>query len=589
VSESIKHFIWPYQTHFRFGVEFEAKRVLSRLSDALQPRTFLVAVRTSDDVRLHPACVAPEHHHWLKSETLYDVLADVDGVAAGYRESQVFHSHPVAQERETEYLRRRALRDLVMKATDGAEDRPEDVEVFLSMPMERPDFLVLVGLTLSRTALGGVPQIEKASVKIHEYLSYPIPQSLAHATIEELLRRSAREVMTPEAGIGPVHLGAAEELLRTAAADFSDGLIKRLGERYLLTGGHFDLIGDLSLLPYEGRGATGAIGLWESPEEVVCDVEFADPVPLRESKSLRKLLMLADDGWILVSDGEAVLGLLRPEVAEDRPPALRLEVTERGAWSLHADGTELMTVRDGRPRLPKPPADEASTAFELRRRVPALGEAEAARYASVAVGLARAEHGAVLIIADNAADEAERLNMAGLPVAPVKLDPEIALRFSQIDGATLCDAEGFCRAVGVILDGHATERGDRGRGARFNSSVRYVESHGAGAAAIVVSEDGGLDLLPQLKPAVETAELSRRLTELRAVAASTARPLNRRRENNAIERVVECSHVLTEEQCDQVNRLISEISDRAHAAGQVRVVRQPLEQDASFDPVRDLY
>ena len=51
----------------------------------------------------------------------------------------------------------------------------------------------------------------------------------------------------------------------------------------------------------------------------------------------------------------------------------------------------------------------------------------------------------------------------------------------------------------AILDGLATEKGDSSRGSRYNSAVRYVESSRYACLAIVVSEDGLIDLLPPLK------------------------------------------------------------------------------------------
>ena len=588
MARTIHHFIWPYQSHFRSWFGATAEHVLSRLSPSLGPDAFVVAVRTTTTPTLQPGCVEPEHHHWLPSAAVYDALSGVEEVVATYPESQMNHSHPVAQQRESDRLRRRALRDIVSGI--AAEHCPSDREVFISYPVERPDFLVMVGLTVSRAATAKTPAVEDTTVRVHEHRLPQIPRSLVHSVIEELLDRAAREVILPEAGAGGPKFGTAEGILRTAAATFCDGLIKRPGGELLLTGGHFDLIGDLSLLPYEGQGAAGTVGIFDSSEGLPkCSVSLSEPVPLREAKSLRKLLMLAADGRVLVSDGENVHGLAEPEAVESVSPSVRLRVTERGAWSLHADGRELMVVRDGRPRLPAPPADPDHLSFELRRRVSALNAEVAERLAEVAVSLTKAEHGAVLVVAADAEAEASRLRTGGLPVDSVDLSPENALLFSRIDGATLCDAEGVCHALGVILDGRATDQGDRGRGARFNSTMRYVETHGPGAAAVVVSEDGGLDLLPLLKPAVEAAELERRLEALEAVAASTAEPPDRRREVDAIERLTACSYVLTAEQCDRANLLIGQIDDRFQERNNLRIARWPLKPDPKFDPARDLY
>ena len=50
------------------------------------------------------------------------------------------------------------------------------------------------------------------------------------------------------------------------------------------------------------------------------------------------------------------------------------------------------------------------------------------------------------------------------------LSPELIERISGIDGAVLLDRDCKCHAIGVILDGMASQSGDPSRGARFNSA-----------------------------------------------------------------------------------------------------------------------
>jgi DNA integrity scanning protein DisA with diadenylate cyclase activity len=78
----------------------------------------------------------------------------------------------------------------------------------------------------------------------------------------------------------------------------------------------------------------------------------------------------------------------------------------------------------------------------------------------------------------------------------VVLGEEMIRRVTSIDGAVLLDAEGRCHAVGAILDGRATADGRPARGARYNSALRYVRDAGCPTLAVVVSEDGRVDVLP---------------------------------------------------------------------------------------------
>ena len=52
--------------------------------------------------------------------------------------------------------------------------------------------------------------------------------------------------------------------------------------------------------------------------------------------------------------------------------------------------------------------------------------------------------------------------------------------------------------IGAILDGMVSEEADLSRGARYNSAIRYVNSHER-TCAVVVSEDGYVDCFPEIK------------------------------------------------------------------------------------------
>ena len=72
----------------------------------------------------------------------------------------------------------------------------------------------------------------------------------------------------------------------------------------------------------------------------------------------------------------------------------------------------------------------------------------------------------MLVISSRSDAEARRLSQQSTLIEPSRLtDREVAV-VNSIDGAILLDQAGTCRAIGVILDGPATEKGDPSRGAR---------------------------------------------------------------------------------------------------------------------------
>ena len=113
----------------------------------------------------------------------------------------------------------------------------------------------------------------------------------------------------------------------------------------------------------------------------------------------------------------------------------------------------------------------------------------------VVLEASRQKSGTILVITTEALAEADRLKLQCTLIEPVPLTPLITRLVTAIDGAVLLDPEGYCYSIGVILDGKASGNGDSTRGARYNSAVRYVASSAHPCMAIVVSEDGMVDVI----------------------------------------------------------------------------------------------
>ena len=218
-----------------------------------------------------------------------------------------------------------------------------------------------------------------------------------------------------------------------------------------------------------------------------------------------------------------------------------------------------------------------------------MTEGDAMHYARTGTALAGSGHGALIVIADDAAEEADRLRNQSLAVAPTPLSPELAIRLSGIDGALLCDSQRTCHAIGVILDGRASDDiGDPGRGSHLNSALRYVASSSHPTAAMVVSEDGGLDMIPALKPVLSRQDLSSRLAELEKIATRPPNPPDREREIKIIHWIENHAFYLSGEQCENANRWIAECEERFFDDSGTRVCRRQLKNNPGFVPSRDL-
>lgn len=116
--------------------------------------------------------------------------------------------------------------------------------------------------------------------------------------------------------------------------------------------------------------------------------------------------------------------------------------------------------------------------------------------------------------------EAERLEKQCLRIEPTRLSGEVLQMATEIDGAILLDTDGVCHAIGVILDGQASRFGTSARGARFNSAVRYVDTAEEPCIAVVISEDGAVDVIPDLLPENQIGFIETALGELQKMGRS---------------------------------------------------------------------
>ena len=125
-----------------------------------------------------------------------------------------------------------------------------------------------------------------------------------------------------------------------------------------------------------------------------------------------------------------------------------------------------------------------------------------------------------MVISESANDEALRFASQSLKIDPTQFSESLLEKSSRIDGASLVDSDGICHAIGVILDGPALSKGKKERGARYNSAVRYVQSQSTPCVALVISDDGMIDVVPEYKSAMSRRMLQSKIDELRSLQTS---------------------------------------------------------------------
>lgn len=550
--ESLKHFMWEYQPYFQTIAEVRAKDFLAHFEfeSDLRPQVCLVGVLEDErDDRL-PICVEPQDSKYQ------DRLGDIPAIVRRLRrcdEDRLRHSHPTAAERyergkQLEYLQQ-AIREAVATLSG------DDCSVFSSLPTKVEGYLVSCVLRLDRSAYEKFPRLEK-----HVVARTPVATSFLDAVIDEYLRDCSVELSKPDPGINFGGFRDIEEVYRGAGARICDTAALAVGH---IQGVCFRAFDRISSLKYERVSASGRIILAERGHPNVDPiVVLRDPIPVGNTRQARKLLETSGGGRSLLCDGVRIYGVGRTTGSYDpsREDLFEVDFLDHHAWELRHEGATLMRSIGGIPCQPKPPYRERKFRTDARRIFPEIEDESLDRLCRLVGAAARQKHGALLVVAPEAEREAERLAGQATRVEPFQVEEDVIDALTAIDGAVLISTSGVCHAIGVVLDGLASQLGDPARGSRYNSAIRYTESANGPRMAVVTSEDGTVDVVPDLKPQIPKAALDEALIELRAVADEPQPDI--RRFNNVVSWLHRHRFYINADLCDEIKLLRSIVESR---------------------------
>jgi len=256
----------------------------------------------------------------------------------------------------------------------------------------------------------------------------------------------------------------------------------------------FALFNRIALLRYEEAANSGFLLLCRpglASDLAVLRLEA--PFDVRDVRGVRKMLQISDHQLCVVCDGKAVYGFAAAESCSTG--ALLIQFHSHGVWELRRAGGEPVAI-DARAEEPlRAGLNEEQFIACVEQVLGPLPRAELQQLWSL---IATAQHqlrGTNVLISKHAAREAERLASQCTRVSPVQLTPALMGRLTSIDGTVIIDTRGVCYAIGAILDGEVSARGDRARGGRYNSALMYVDSCPFPCLIVVVSQDGMVDLV----------------------------------------------------------------------------------------------
>jgi len=496
-------FMWGYQQHFANFLQRYAERVLSRLGARLGHSTLLVGVLRPGETNALPICIEPENGP-LK-EALFTNLADqIESIRRNHPDKDVRFGDEPRNRDHPEQIRRDSVRQAVA-ARLSDHDQVAGTSSLLSDPQIVGKYDVCPVLQFRAEDWNRLLQLKK-----EEYQGYALYRGLVEAVVYKILRDAVialgkkdpgRYFDTFERDEIDVLRSAGRQLMYSAACvggnvDGLDGLL-------------FEECNKIASRRDEGReGAGGMVIARKGHPAIQVELQLTESIPLSDPGWARKILQVASPDLSLLSDGVNVYGLgsLGDKYDAGAEDAFIVRFLGHHKWELRHSDDVLMRVEYSVPELPRPKLDESSFKEKAARVFGGLRPGDAEELWRVVSTAIRQSHGTLIVITPAAETEAQRLRHQGTAIAPLRLTNEMITRVTSIDGALLIDRSGICHAIGVILDGLASPKGTPSRGARFNSAIRYVESAKSAnteVLAIVVSEDGSVDVLPDLPAQVE--------------------------------------------------------------------------------------
>lgn len=537
--------LWNEQGMFRWWLQSLTRHALSSIGVEVAPEALLIAF--AEDAAPSPIRIeqGPE---LLAPDDLARVEEEAQFAVADHPEASVL----ITDARQAAAHRRGVLEDCRRSAINralAAAAPDEQRTYFVGYRGKVNGFRVYPVVSVITSRWADYPALTREQMNSRIFTR----RSLQEALVSKILE-SATDQLWHQAPPNGFKLDAElrEDLIRHAARDFVSRLAFVHGEWDGLT---FDAAMDaVSALPYEGRTGVGTIVLVKADHpDVDVAVAFREPVSLQNTRAFRKALEMSGTDLHLLSDGVTAygLGLVAPTYDVQSESLYTVKVVGRGSWELAHVDMPLLRSDYGIIRLPKERISEGFFVDTVERVF--ADDVEAHKLWNLTLAATEQQHGTMLVVHKDAAGEALRLAPQALAIEPRYLEAATLRSLTSIDGAVLVSPDGRCHAIGVILDGTAIPgAGDPARGARYNSAVRYHSAAEPGTCVIViVSEDGMINLLPELRRRVRRNDVETAVQQLEdAVYAEIA---NFELIGTADRRVESLKFYFDHAQCDRVN------------------------------------
>ena len=488
-------FIWQWQDTFIDAVNDLLKSIFETLELSIDYNIFAIAIpqssTKSDEIRFCPEnCgFTGNNFQQIFQQARENFNRDPE---------QLFFMNVAHLDRDRrKSLYPKALRNALQSILNNC-DLAQEQTSFCSFPISKNQYWIVTVIQLDRNSFDRQYKLTKQEYEIFSMGKRRIDRCFLEAIVYRILRESELELQKASEG-NTASLANCERVIEDAACSLLESIklhINKIDNIDLLS-----FANAIAAERYEGKASQGRLIICQADcSDILAKVKLKNPVDVYNYRGIRKLLEVSSNQMALLCDVETVWGLGIPldGYRSSLENLFEIRFSEHYTWELvHAENI-MLRVKYRQPRLPRSRFDKQLFCDRVCQLFQ-IDSITAKRLITAVEAAIKQRHGTILVITPQAPQETIRLASQCIAIDPVVISKEIISHVSSIDGAILISPQGTIYSFGVILDGKITKNGNSTRGARYNSAIRYVDgerSHNVNCLALIVSEDGYVDLYP---------------------------------------------------------------------------------------------
>lgn len=357
--------------------------------------------------------------------------------------------------------------------------------------------------------------------------NYPLPEELLTFT-DFLVKSIVEKFLYEEIELNSFVFSDKEEILRNISKRYVSYLFRWLGYEYtpsekILLLSHFVI-----LETYEKKSVKSNLVFISPDDKVDMDISFSNNIDLdrKNFRVIRKIFEIvskSNSNLVVIARGNSIIGISKISNMQGKKNVVFsfrdgfLEVFvgypilgKSGMLKdifVELNGVKFLPIirfRNGFPEVHRQFFDKGEIRSIIKKVFKNIDLEKTDKVVKLVKECSKQSHGMIVIVTTTALakSESERLSNKIFKLEPFSLfddngdvKKDVLSAITSIDGAIIVDTDGMCYGIGIILDGDVSSVENPSRGARYNSSLRYIESRNNNAIAIVVSDDGMTDII----------------------------------------------------------------------------------------------